>query len=182
VPGGGKPAHVTAGLGDDHVGDDGEDPGNGDDEVPGRTKGSHRLLDTFVQLFDSATVAIDKVEMQPGEEAVVLTEAPRQGLGEFGDLRAHASLGEIGQSGGVPVTCDQRLQHRPTRDAGDVARYRGELDPGVLEELFEALDLASALSRDRGARPCEVTKLSDRLGRDEGSPDESVSAELGKPG
>jgi hypothetical protein len=40
----------------------------------------HRLLDTFVQLFDSATVAIDEVEMQPGKVGI---RVPPSALSNF---------------------------------------------------------------------------------------------------
>ena len=58
-----------------------EIPGDGDDEVPGGTKGFHHHLDPRGQLLDRTSVVVDEVEVQPGEEAVVLVETAGESLG-----------------------------------------------------------------------------------------------------
>ena len=103
--------------------------------------------------------------MQAGQEAVVLTEAAGERLGEVRDLRTHAPFSEVGQRSRIAYPGDQRVEHQTTRYATEVARDRGQLDARVLEELLEALDLSCPLARDRGARAGEVAQLTDRLGR-----------------
>ncbi len=88
---------------------------------------------------------------------MVGTEAAGERLGELGDLGAHPPFGQIGQLGRVTFSADQRCQHRPPRYAGDVARHRGQLDAGILEELFETLDLPGPVARDRGACAGQVS-------------------------
>ena len=69
------------------------------------------------------------------------------------DLRPQSSFREVRQCVGVPNTSDQRLEHLPARDAEDVRGDRGQLDPGVLQQLPESLGLTGTLSGDRRAGP-----------------------------
>ena len=81
-----------------------------------------------------------------------------------GDLGAHSPLGQIGQHRGVALPGDQRFEHGPSRDPGDVGGHRGQLDPGVFEQLLQPLDLPGAFPGDRGAGAGQITELPDRLG------------------
>ena len=182
MTGAGEPGHVGAGLGDDHVGDAGRDAWDRDDQVPGTTKGFDHHLDPPGELVDRPGVAVDQVEMTPGQEPVVLAEAASQRLGQLGDLRTQTPLGQIRQRGRVAFPSDQRFEHGPAGHPADVAGHRGQFDTGVLEQLLQPLDLPAALPGDRGAGPGQVPKLADRLGRHERPSDQTMRAELRQPG
>ena len=137
--GGGEPGHVGAGLGDDDVGGQGADPGDRADQVPEALKGLDHHLDPGGELLDRGGVLVDQVQVHPGQERVVLAEPAGQRLGQRGDLRPQPPLGQIGQHGRVAFPGDQRLEHRPPRHAEDVGGDRGQLDPGVLEQLLQPL-------------------------------------------
>ena len=82
---GGEPGHVRAGLGGDHTGDQGADPGDGADQLPEPAKGFDHHLDPIRELFDRLRVAGDQVQMNAGEEGVVLTEPFGECLGQGRD-------------------------------------------------------------------------------------------------
>jgi hypothetical protein len=111
---------------------------------------------------------------------VVLGEAAGQRLGQLRDLDPQAAAGQLGQLGRVTLPADEGLEHRPAGHAGDVAGDRGQLDPGVLEQL--PLDLLGPFPHQRGPGPGpgpgQVPELTDRLGRDERAADQSVRTEL----
>ncbi len=182
MPGGGEPGHVGAGLGDDDVGGQGADPGDGADQVPEPAKGLDHHLDPGGELVDRRGVLVDQVQVHPGQERVVVGEPAGQRLGQRRDLGAQPALGQVGQRGGVAFPGDQRLEHRPARDPDDVGGHRGQLDAGVLEQLLQPLDLPAAFPGDRGPGPGQVPQLPDRLGRHERAPHQPVRAELGQPG
>ena len=164
VAGGGEAGHVGAGLGDGDVGDSGADPGQGGDQVPDYTKGFDHHLDPGGEVVDGAGVLVDQVQVQPGQEGVVLTEPSGQRLGQFGDLAAQPPLGQLRQRGRVALPGDQRLEHGPAGDAADVGGHRRQLDPRVLQQLLQPLDLTGAFPRDGGPGPGQVPELTDRLG------------------
>ncbi len=88
MPGGGKPAHVRAGLGDDDVADPGADRGDRHDQVPGATKRLDHHLDPGGELVHGPAALVDQVEVQPGQERVVLGDPAGQRLGQRRDLDA----------------------------------------------------------------------------------------------
>ena len=133
VPGGGEHAHIPAGFGDEYLGGDAGEPGNADQQVPGGAKGFHRRLDALVEAGDVGAVGVDAVQEQPGHERVVLAEPAGQRFGQGGDLRAHPPLGQVGQRGGVALAGDERFEHRPPGDPGDLGGHRGQFDAGVFE-------------------------------------------------
>jgi hypothetical protein len=92
VPGAREPAHVGAGLGDDHVSDQHADPWDRHDQVPGAAKGLDHHLDPGGEFGDGVTALIDQVQVHPGQEGVVLGEPAGEGLGQGGDLGTHPAL------------------------------------------------------------------------------------------
>jgi hypothetical protein len=76
VPGRGEPAHVRTGLSDDHIGDPEADPRDRGDQVPDAAKGLDHHLDPGGQLLHGVGVLIDQVQVQPGQERVMLAEPP----------------------------------------------------------------------------------------------------------
>ena len=111
----------------------------------------------------------------------MLGEPTDEGLGQCWDLHAQPTLGQLRQGVGVTLPGDQRFEHRPPGHAHDVRCHRRQLDPGVLEQLLQPLDLAASFPGDRRPGPGQVPQLADRLGRHERSPDQAIRSELGQP-
>lgn len=70
-------------------------------------------------------VAVHQVQIDPGEERVVLGKPAVERLSQLGDLVAQPPLGQISQCDRVAVADDQRLQHRAPRYA-EVSEVRAE--------------------------------------------------------
>ena len=160
----------------------GADPGDGADQVAESLKGLDHHLDPGGQGLDRGGVLVDQVQVHPGHEGMMLAEPPGQRLGQFRDLRAESTLGQVSQRGGVVIPDDECLEHQPAGDTEDVRGNRGQLDPGVLEQLLQSLGLPTAFTGDRGPGPGQVPQLPDRLGWHERAPDQPVRTELGQPG
>ena len=173
--------HVGAGLGDDHVGDEGGDARDRDQEVPGAAKGFDHHLDPVGELLDGTRVLVDQIEMDLGQERVVITETSGERLGQLGDLGPQPSLRQLGELDRIALPGDERVEHQPAGHAADVARHRRQLDAGVLEELLQALDLPGPFPSDRRAGSGQVAELTDRRGWHERSADQTMRAELSQP-
>src|SRR5277367_23465 len=150
---GGKAGHVGTGLGDDDVGGQGTDAGNGADQVAKPVKGRDRLLDAGGDVVDGCGVLVDQVKVNPGQEPVMVGEPTPQRLGQCRDLGPQSAFGQIGQCGGVVVSSNQRLQHGASGDTEDVGGDGGQFDTRVFEQLLQPLHLTRALPGDRRARP-----------------------------
>lgn len=68
---------------------------DGDEELPGGTKGGDHRLDPVGHLLGGAAVTVDEVKVNSGQERVVLAEATGEGLGQLGDLGAHPPFGQV---------------------------------------------------------------------------------------
>jgi hypothetical protein len=99
-------------------------------------KGLHHHLDPRGQLVDRVGVPVDQVQMDLGQERVMLVEPPVQRLGQLGDLVPQPTLGQIREHHGLAFAGDQRVNHRPARHAEDVGSDGRQLDPGVLQQLL----------------------------------------------
>lgn len=157
-------------------------PGMVSSRSMGVPKGGHRLLDPPGELVDHGGELVVLAQIQTDQERVVLAKPPGQGLGQFGDLAAEPSLGQVRQDLRVAFACGEGLEHGAAGDAHDVGGDRGELDAGVFEQFLQALDHPAAFPGDGGAGPGQVPQLAYRLGRDERRADQAVGAELVQPG
>ena len=126
--GGGEPGHVAAGLGDDHLCGPLPDAGDGDQpgDQPHERRG--RLGDQNVQLGDLGGEVVIGIQVQPAHLAVGSGEPAVAGHLQVLGLAAQHAFGQAGQLAGVPLARDQRLDHRPARDAQQPARHRIDLD------------------------------------------------------
>ena len=59
--------------------------------------------------------------------------------------------------------------------------HRGQLDPGVFQELLQPLHLPGPFAGQPGAGPGQVPQLPDRLRRHERAAHQPVRPELGQP-
>src|SRR3954449_13385966 len=96
VGGGGKVAHLHADLGDDHLGGAGVDAVDGVEQLDLAAVGGQLLVDADVQVGEHGADRVDVGQDHPGEEGVVLGEAPGQRLGQGGDLDAQPAPGQLG--------------------------------------------------------------------------------------
>ena len=114
-----------------------------------------RRSDVGLQRFDRRQHAGHQVPM-------MLTEPGRQRLPQLRQLRPQPGLGQIGQQLRVGHPGDQGVHHLPTRHTHHVGGYRGQRDPGVLEDLMQPVHLAGARSDQRLAIPGQVPQLPKR--------------------
>ena len=202
VGGGGEPAHVQAGLGDDgpgqvfaDAGDLGQPgprvqhggvragPGIGAGgpvrvDAPG---GGHRRGqpgDAGAQLGDLAVEGGDLVQEQLGELAVVVIEHAVQRFDQAGMLGLHPAAGQGGQLMRVALAGDHRLDHVLRRDRGQRAGHGRYLDQRAFQQLFQPLEAAGALLGQPDPRAGVVPQVPDRPGRHERGPQQS---HLGQP-
>ena len=81
-------------------------------------RGQH-LLDPLVQPLDHGREVVDVVQVQPGQQGVMVGEPPGAGHRQIRDLRPHRAAGQVGQHPRIPLAGDQRFDHVPGRERGD---------------------------------------------------------------
>lgn len=84
----GEHAHVGAGFGDEHVGDNAGEARDAHEKFPDGLKRGDRLLDAGIQAVEVAVMGVDAVQVEPHHEGVVVIERSAQRLGQGGDLLA----------------------------------------------------------------------------------------------
>jgi hypothetical protein len=82
---------------------------------------------------------------------------------------------------GVALAGEQRVQHRASRDAQDVAGEGGELDQRVLEQLLEPLQLPPAVGDQVDPQPPVVAQPPDLGRRNERGSQHPALVELREP-
>ena len=180
-PGGREPAHVGAGLGDDHVDREAIEAGNGEQRLVDRIERGGAGIDLLGQRRDRVVEEVEVTEDPTTGHGVVRAEVAGQRFCERRDLRSHLALGQRGESRRVLLAGDQCFDHRATGLGQDLRRDRGQLDAGVLKDLLEPLDLGDP-GVDLGlAVAGQLTKLSDRQRRHEARPDHPVGRDVGQP-
>ena len=105
-----------------------------------------------------------------------------QGLGQLRDFHPHAFLGKLGYGRRIGFAGKQGFQHRPRGGAVQISGDRGQFDPGVLEQLLQPLDLAGAVPSHGGTGAGQVAQLPDWFRWNERATDQTMGAELSKPG
>ena len=73
----------------------------------------HRLFDAPGELVDHGGELVVLVQIQAGQERVVLAEASRQGLGELRDLVAKLAFGQVREDLRVTFAADEGFEHGP---------------------------------------------------------------------
>src|SRR5215216_4269289 len=146
MPRGGKAAHVHPDLRYEGFGGPTIDAGDGAKErhLLLAERGDHPLY-LFAKARYRLIEVVDVGQYVPGHEGVMSREVPFEGLFERRDLLAQAPLGQLRQNLRVGGAAKERLDHRPPRSSQHPRCNRGELDPGLLQDLLKTLDLLSAL-------------------------------------
>jgi hypothetical protein len=162
VPRGGEPTHVRADLGKDDLGCPHPDPGDRVEDHQLTRPGLDHLGDPLRQRSDVGLQRFDMRQHAGQQVRMMLTEPGRQRLPQLRQLRPQPGLGQIGQQLRVGHPGDQGVHHLPPRHTHHVGGYRGQLDPGVLEDLMQPVHLAGARSDQRLAIPGQVPQLPKR--------------------
>src|SRR5262245_38374216 len=148
MAGGLEARHVHADLGHDHAGADGAQTWHGTQVLGGFSKRlepeAHLLLDRG----DSLVQGIDLAEVKLQHEAVMRADASAQGFEQLSAVRLDTGVDAAKQMLRVGVAVDDRLEHRATALAQDVAQHEAELEIGVLEHLLDALDVGGTLAHE----------------------------------
>jgi hypothetical protein len=121
------------------------------------------------------------VEDLAGAEAVVVGEPSGQRVGEDLPLAPHPGPGQVGQGRGVALSGDQRFDHVPAGAAQDVAGHDRQLDPGVFEQLLQALLLPAPVAGQGGPPAGQVPQPADRRRRHEAGPHQPVRHQVTGP-
>ena len=108
-------------------------------------------------------------------------EIPLQGLLELGAFRAQPPTRQVGESCDIPVARDERLQHRPRRDAADICDDGGQFDVRILQHRLHTVNDPGPVLHQGRAVPGELPQLSLRLGGDAAAPQKTVTQPLGNP-
>ena len=120
MAGGGEPAHVSGGLGQDCARGGGVDAGDLG-QAPGRrgVQGDH-LLDPLIQRGEIGVDRVDPGQHLLEQERMVIGEEAGKRLLQRGDLGTHHAPGQLRQRLGVALPGDQRGEHLAARDPEDV--------------------------------------------------------------
>jgi hypothetical protein len=145
VLGGGEDAHVRAELGDQDLGGALVHAADGVEARELLGEGRHGAIDLGAHGLDGLVQVVEVGEELADEEGVVGAEVAEQGVSQGGQLLAQLAAGEIREDNGVGGAGHQGLEHGPPGGAEQTRGDRGELDPGVFEDLVEAVGVACAL-------------------------------------
>jgi hypothetical protein len=85
---GGEHAHVGAGFGDEHIGDDVGEAWDAHEQFPDGLKRGDRRLDAGIQAGEVGVMGVDAVQVEPHHEGMVVVEPSAQRLGQGGNLLA----------------------------------------------------------------------------------------------
>lgn len=113
MPWGGEPAHVGSRLGDDGVDHQPVEPGDGQQQFPGRLVGGGPQIDLLAQCRDGGVEEVDVVQDPAGSHRVMGAEVPVECFCQFRDLRTELALGQIGKLGWVALPVDERTPSPP---------------------------------------------------------------------
>src|SRR3546814_13818915 len=99
------------------------------------------LHDLSGEGLDRVIEEVDVSEDLTGHGAVVSDPTTLERFDQIRDLGSHTSLGQLREHHGVFLTGDEHLDHLPARLGPHARRDSRQLEPGVLDELLQALDL-----------------------------------------
>ena len=170
-----------ADLGEDHAGAEVADPRNGLQLGDGGAKGFDMRVDLLIDPGDGFVEHVDLLEVQGEQEAVVFGHPAAQRLAQGLGRAPDPPMRQLGKPGGVGLAVDQRLDHRPAADPGDVGDRRIELDVGVLQRLLQPLDVAGPLAHQLLAGAQQAALFLRRGIGDEAAADQAMRQQIGQP-
>ena len=180
--GGGEDGHVGADLGDDVLGADRADAGDGVELGDLVQVGLGQCLDPGGELGYLGGVVVDGGQHHGQHGGVLIgEEGAFQCFLQPADLAAHGAAGQLGQGPGVALAGGERVEHVPARDAVDVGDHAGQFQVPVFEQFLCSLLLGGAGLGEVAAVPGVGAEPADRLGRDEAGGDHAPLYDLGEP-
>jgi hypothetical protein len=107
----GECAHITAGLGDQHLSGSTGDAGDRAQQLDRWRQRSQLLLDRVGEFADRFVEVVDVREDAPDDQRVLRVEAALERFAERREFGAQLALSEVSEHVGVTGACDQRVDH-----------------------------------------------------------------------
>ena len=121
------------------------------------------------------------VQMQSAHERVVAVKAAFQRPLQVGNFRPHLAFGQLGEHQWAALAIDECFHHRPHRPGGDRRGHRVDLDPRVLKDVAEPLQLTGTGLGELGAVTDDIACGFDLRRRDERTPQQSAFEQVNQP-
>ena len=112
---------------------------------------------------------------------MMLVKVAAEHLTELAPFFTQLAARQLGQNCGVGLATDQGGQNLAAGYPQNVADHRGQLDPGVLQHLLQAVGHAGVLISQTLAQARQIAQFANRLGWNEAGPQQTVLQQLGQP-
>jgi hypothetical protein len=147
----------------------------------GRDRGDE-LADAEVELVDLGGQAVDLVEQDPGQLAVVVVELAVQRLGQGGALGPRRAAGQLGERPRVALPGDERLDHAPGAESKSSLHATEDTLISASSSSFSTpRPMPGPLAGQVRPQPGVLAQLPDLLRRCERGPQQPPLGELGQP-
>lgn len=128
-------ASGTPWLGDDDIGGERADAGDGADQLPERTKAFDHLLDQVGKFVDRRSVLVDELQVRAHQHRVVIGKAALQRLDQLRDLAAQRAARHLDEHDRITRPVGKGVEHVAPGQADDARGQGGQFDAGVFEDL-----------------------------------------------
>ena len=173
---------VHADFGDDRLGDDRTDAGNGRETLHHGAQRREEHLEAGVNGPQPFLDRFDLRQVETQQKAMVLSHLALKGRLELVRIGAQQTCRAGERSVRTRLALNQAAKDGASAHAEEVADNARNLQIGVLERLLQPKAMLRDLPPELLLRPREVPQLLDRGGWDEAAPNESVRHQVGQPG
>lgn len=181
MAGRGEARHVNADLGHDLVRADIAQARHGAQQLDGLSKRLEHLAHLLFQLGNGFIQRVNVAQVQLEHEAVVRADVYAQGFEHVGSTGLDSTTHARGQSLGIGLTVNERLQHGTPALAQDIAEHDTELEVGVFEHLLDALDVGAPIAHELLSGARERAQLLHGHRWHETRADQAVGKQVGQP-
>jgi len=122
MPLGREAAHVMADFGEDHAGAELADARNSGQLGDRGAKGFDMRVDLLIDPGDGLVECVNLLEVQGEQEAMMFGHPAAQRLAQGFRRGSDPPVRQFGEPGRIGLAVDQRLDHRPPADPGDIGR------------------------------------------------------------
>jgi hypothetical protein len=109
-------------------------------------------------------------------------ELPLKHLDQLAAARFEVRIGQVRQSFGAPLSADEGLDDAPPALAENLADGSCDLQVGSVEDLLDPQRMASDLTHQLLARPCQLTRRLDLSGWNKAPSNQAMRVQVGHPG